>query len=944
MTFYFYFWYLNIFKLNLYNYMKNIFTLLLITFSWIVSAQTLTTVPAIITDDYTGTITITYDPGTGAMATATNCYAHTGVTIAGNNWQCAPGWRSGLAKHKLVKSGTKWVLTIDNMYTYYSCPGTYQALYFVFNDGPAGTKEGKDASGKDFFIPIVPAGELNVKFSSVSSSGALSPGSTVTFSADATSNSDLTIKKNGAVVKIVNSASTISHSEVLNTVGDYVFTVEAVSGTKTASDSRSVAIISSSENQPRPSGLVGGITYNLLDNTKAQLCLYAKDRNNVLPDNVFVVGDFNNWAVSNAYQLKRDADTGYWWIELSGLQPGVEYAFQYAVKIGTKMVKVSDPYSEKVLNPDDQWEPKQQYPNLKTYPNQGDGYVSVLQTNKPEYNWSTATQNFVKPNKNNLVVYELWVHDFSSIRSFNAISDRLSYLQNLGVNAIQIMPITEFDGNISWGYNPNHYFAVDKSYGTENDLKKLIDECHKRGIAVILDMVFNHATGSAPQAKMYWGTNAIATNNPWFNQSAPHGSSVNQDYDHNFPQTREMFKRALKYWIDEYKVDGYRMDISHGFCGSNCSNRSEIMFDYYNNGVKAGNPEAYFILEHWEQTAGERENYINNGMMCHLNNTKSYEQTAMGWLKDGDDLNSSNQDGFLTYCESHDEERNMYKAKAFGNGATVKTAQGHSYRAPLNTAFNVLLNGSHMMWMFQELAYDYSIFSNSIGAAGNRTDPKPIPESLNWYTNSTRMDSYQKIGQLIQLRTRILPNLFSGNPSSSDLGSGKAARSVIWGSGNERVFVVGNFNAPTDGQTFTGPVNITLPAGIDWYDYLGNGNVSISSGTNVSLQPGELKIYTATRYTLPTVPNSFTDFTLGLNELNKDEVVCNVYPTLVDATMTIETKETIKDIKVIGINGVTFSPIFNYNVIDVSKVNSGLYLLHITFNNNKTKTVKFLKK
>jgi hypothetical protein len=248
------------------------------------------------------------------------------------------------------------------------------------------------------------------------------------------------------------------------------------------------------------------------------------------------------------------------------------------------------------------------------------------------------------------------------------------------------------------------------------------------------------------------------------------------------------------------------------------------------------------------------------------------------------------------------------------------------------------------MWMFQELAFDYSIFSNSTGATGNRTDPKPIPESLNWYTNSTRMASYQKIGQLIQLRTRILPNLFSGNPSSSDLGGGKAARSVIWGSGNERVFVVGNFNAPTDGQTFTGPVNITLPAGNNWFDYLADGNVSISSGTNVSLQPGELKIYTATRYTLPTVPNSFTDFTLGLNELNKDEVVCNVYPTVVNETMTIDTKESIKDLKVIGINGVTFSPILNYNVIDVSKVNSGLYLLHITFNNNKTKTVKFFKK
>ena len=239
------------------------------------------------------------------------------------------------------------------------------------------------------------------------------------------------------------------------------------------------------------------------------------------------------------------------------------------------------------------------------YPSQGDGYVTVIQTNKPAFQWSSQTLNFQKPNRNNLVIYELWVYDFSPIRNIRAVTARLDYLQNLGVNAIQVMPVAEFEGNMSWGYNPTHYFAMDKAYGTSNDLKRFVDECHKRGIAVILDMVFNHVTGAAPQAKLYWGTSSIATNNPWFNQSAPHGASVNQDYNHNFGPTRDMFKRVLKYWIDEYKVDGYRMDISHGFCGSDCSNRTDIMFDYYNNGVKAGNEQAYFILEHWEFGNGE---------------------------------------------------------------------------------------------------------------------------------------------------------------------------------------------------------------------------------------------------------------------------------------------------------------------------------------------------
>ena len=928
--------------------MRKILLFFCFAFSYALSAQTVSTVPAVITDDYTGIITITYDPATSGMATATSCYAHIGVTVDDKKWQCAPAWRSGLEKHKLVKDGTKWVLTIDNMYNYFtSCPGTYQELSMVFNDGVAGTKEGKTATGGDFFISISPAGQLDVKFDTSSSSGTVNSGGIVSFTANSTSSANLVIKKNGTTVKSANGVTTLSHSETLTAAGDYVFTVEATAGDKTASDTRTVAVISGATSEARPTGLREGITYNTTDPTKAHLCLYAKDRNNVLPENVFVVGDFNNWSISNNYQLKRDGDSGYWWIELIGLQSGVEYAYQYAVKIGANLIKISDPYAEKVLHNNDQWEPKQNYPDLKPYPAQADGsYVAVLQTNKPKFNWSSATLNFAKPDRNNLVIYEMWVHDFSPKRNFKAIIDRLDYLGNLGVNAIQIMPVTEFEGNISWGYNPTHYFAVDKAYGTENDLKTLVDECHKRGIAVILDMVFNHVTGAAPQAKMYWGTSSIATNNPWFNQIAPHGASVNQDYDHNFGPTREMFKRALKYWIDEYKVDGYRMDISHGFCGSNCGNRSEIVFDYYNNGVKAGHEQAYFILEHWEFGAGERENYNQWGMNCHLNNTHSYEQTAMGWLHDGDGLDASNQDGFITYCESHDEERNMYKAKAFGNGATVRSEAGRSYRAPLNTAFNVLLNGSHMMWMFQELAYDYSIFSNSTGAAGNRIDPKPIPESLGWYTNSSRMNSYQKIGQLIQLRTRILPHVFAGNPASSDLGSGKAARSVIWGSGNDRVFVVGNFNAPTDGTTYTGPVNITLPSGNNWFDYLADGSTSISEGSSVSLQPGELKIYTAARHSLPNVPNSYAtlsgyEFT---STITNNAPFGYVYPTIVEDFVTIDSEEGVKHVDVISISGVTYSAFINNKKVDLSNLSSGMYLLYIVFDNNQTKTVKVIKK
>ncbi|GGP02528.1 hypothetical protein GCM10010992_07270 [Cloacibacterium rupense] len=922
--------------------MKKILLLLNFLFFSVFYTQTVTTIPAIIPDDYTGVIKVIYNPGSGPMSTATNCYAHIGVKTGGVRWQCAPSWRSGLEKHKMVKNGSNWELTIDNMYSYFSgCAAPFQELDMVFNDGPAGTKEGKTSTGGDFFINISPASQLSVQFSTTSSSGIINAGSTVNLTANTTSTANIVLKKNGATVSST-SGTSITFSETLSVAGDYLYTVEATANGNTVSDTRNITIVSASEDQAKPNGIKEGVTYNSSDPTKLHLCLYAKDKNNVLPDNVFVIGDFNNWTASNAYQLKKDGNTGYWWIELSGIQPGVEYAYQYVVKIGNNTINISDPYATKVLHPNDQWEPSQNYPNLKPYPTKADGnYVAVFQTNKSQYSWSPQTLGFTKPNKNNLVIYEVWVHDFAPNKNLKSIIERLDYIKNLGVNAIELMPIAEFEGNVSWGYNPTHYFALDKAYGSENDLKKLVDEAHKRGIAVIMDMVFNHVTGSAPQAKLYWGTNNTAANNPWFNQMAPHGASVFQDWNHNFGPTRDLLRSALKYWIDEYKVDGYRMDISHGFCGENCSNRTDIVFDYYNNGVKAANNDAYFILEHWEEAPGERQNYINWGMLCWLNNTHSYEQTAMGWLHDGDSLDASNQDGWVTYCESHDEERNMFKAKTYGNGSTLRSTQGYTNRAPLNTAFNVLLNGPHMLWMFQELAYDYSILSNASGAAGNRTDPKPVPETLGWYTNSSRMNSYKKIAQTIQLRTRILPEVFEGNPINSDLGTGKAARSVIWGADDKRVFIVGNFNAPTDGSTYTGNVNVNLPLGNNWYDYFEDSNTALNAGTSIPLQPGELKIYTAKKLPLPVVPVSY-DF-LSTSNFSKS-IDVKVYPTYVTDDLTIDTKETIRYIQLINMNGLTFTPSIINNKVQLGSIPSGMYILHIMLNNGNAKAFKIIKK
>ena len=247
----------------------------------------------------------------------------------------------------------------------------------------------------------------------------------------------------------------------------------------------------------RPAGVSNGIYYGT-DGTSVTLCTYAASKTEAAK-RVFLLGDMTDWKLSKDYQLYKDGN--YFWITLTGLTKGKEYRFQYAVERADGVRKqICDIYSEKVLHPDDQYEPKKVDPTLISYPTKGadGGYVTVIRPGKAEYAWSDATLNFKRPNKENLIIYEAWVYDYTAARTFKGLMNRLDYIQNLGVNAIELMPVSEFEGNISWGYNPTLYFAVDKTYGKPEDLKALIDECHKRGIAVILDMVFNQTPGSAP--------------------------------------------------------------------------------------------------------------------------------------------------------------------------------------------------------------------------------------------------------------------------------------------------------------------------------------------------------------------------------------------------------------------------------------------------------------
>ncbi len=168
-------------------------------------------------------------------------------------------------------------------------------------------------------------------------------------------------------------------------------------------------------------------------------------------------------------------------------------------------------------------------------------------------------------------MYELHFRDFTDEGTYKAATAKLDYLKELGITCIHVMPVSEFEGNDSWGYNPNYYFAADKAYGTPNDLKEFIDEAHQRGIAVVNDLVLNHAFYSNPNAMLYWDKdkNQPANDNPWFNPEHKgiydNGGHWGADWNHGSEHTRQMVDDIINYWMNEFHFDGFRFDFTKGF-------------------------------------------------------------------------------------------------------------------------------------------------------------------------------------------------------------------------------------------------------------------------------------------------------------------------------------------------------------------------------------------
>ncbi len=254
---------------------------------------------------------------------------------------------------------------------------------------------------------------------------------------------------------------------------------------------------------------------------------------------VFVTGSFNDWS-ADAAPMQAD-ETGHWHTHVAGAKAGDEYKF--LIDTGSEVLSRIDPRARAVTN--------------------SVGNAVIVD---PEHDW--PEDDFTMPAWHEMVIYELHIGTFSRgdedrPGTFADASERLAHLKRLGVNAVQIMPAMEFAGDISWGYNPAHIYAVETTYGGPEGLKDFVAAAHREGIAVILDVVYNHFGPSDLDLWQFdgWSENdkgGIYFYNDWHSET-PWGDT-RPDYGRG--EVRQFIRDNALYWLEEYRIDGLRFDMT----------------------------------------------------------------------------------------------------------------------------------------------------------------------------------------------------------------------------------------------------------------------------------------------------------------------------------------------------------------------------------------------
>ena len=735
------------------------------------------------------------------MSATTKLYAHTGYNPG---WSAAPSWGTNTEKYQLTYvEPDLWMLYIGNIDEYYGVPAGTKVtqLNFVFRN------EGGTSQTDDLFITVYDSG-LQVSLTS-DSNGNIIAGETgyVKFTVSTTEAADITLDVDGTIIANASNATSLEKDYTFVEAGEHKVTATAKAGSETVTESLVFHYLSASQQVNYPGGTpVMGPVAN--EDGSVTFCIGAPEK-----DHVVLIGSWNNYAYSPQQVMNyQETDNGkYFWTTITGLDPDTMYMYFFVINGGEYVV--GDPYARLVLDPyNDKYLDTNVFPGLPAYPtdavNGQNVPVAIYQGNMNEYNWEV--EDFIGPDPSDLIIYELLFRDFTGTEgqskgngTVQQAIEKFDYLKQLGVNAIELLPIMEFNGNISWGYNPNFYFAVDKAYGTPDDYKEFIDLCHQNGIAVILDMVFNQSDGLHPWYQMY-----PAGKNPFYNLNAPHAYSVLNDWNQGMPMVQEQWADVIRYWMTEYKFDGFRFDLvkglglnesypNNGDAATNQYNASRVAeMRYLQEVILSVNPNGYCINENLAGAKEENE-MAETGMLNWANINNAGCQFAMGYSSDSNmnrfyaPQDSRTWGSTVSYLESHDEQRLAYKQDQWGVSGVKGNTEVSMQRLGSAAAQMFMAPGAHMIWQFSEMGNAQNTKNND---GGNNTDPKKV--TWNLLDDPYHWGLYKNYCQLIEVRLNN-PEMFTEsvnftiNCNTSNWNNGRSLSSI---DGNKELYTLINPN------------------------------------------------------------------------------------------------------------------------------------------------------
>ena len=503
-----------------------------------------------------------------------------------------------------------------------------------------------------------------------------------------------------------------------------------------------------------------------------------------------------------------------WWIELD--LPGGEYEYEYLLINGNR---IADPFSRRLTNG-------------KTRIEIGPGGISTAD----DFIWSS--NDYIRPSLDTLIIYELHVDDFSAQGNgqgtFLDVIDRLDHLKMAGINAIELLPITEFPGTHSWGYDPQLMSAVEENYGTPEEFMRLVDEAHSRGIAVIIDLVWNHIKSTSP----IWEIQPDYDLNPYIklhtdlNPNEAEGSWGMLDWDHFNTSTIDYINRVNKIWVNEYRVDGFRFDAMY-MIGWDMQ-QQEYGIPAWSTELRNHDPTIFQIAEHLPSNPWLIENTdLSSGWhdSFHdrlLNDVHGQSLSTMSIMRQivglheysdwSDPYNSRTQ--AVKYMVSHDEQSILQEMVTF-NSYSIEEARSRDkfYATILFTSLGIPM-------LFQGQEFGLQTGWDDDNNNGNYDDEKlqyrPVDWSLlNTDIGQSHLEHYSKLAKL----RKSNPAFYEG--TFYDLYRYTSQKVIVYGykdespnNNDDQVVVVANFSSLE--RTIE---NVPFLSSGIWYDALNPTNV-----------------------------------------------------------------------------------------------------------------------